>query len=388
MIRDGSRVLTLPGALASEDAEGRRPKAWAGAKLPNKVPIDYALLDTYATHLQRYARTGGRLIADTFAPFQPEELETINYQEGVASRLIGLSNNTLCERRCVSIRYQEKPCGRAFAMGVNLQNAPRVVREAALHGNWDIDLSNCHYAQLLQLAAKLLLDLPEVRWYLANKRAVRTSLATRVGITYDEAKTCLISLIYGARFTLWGNADIPQLVGKARARKLYADPQFRALRDDVKRARDAILLRVKKGAALLLSLDQGKSLRAAEIKQDQLFNAAGRSIHAKETEGRRKGKWLAPSKLLAHILLGLEAKIMRVVVDACPDDVLLLMHDGFVARRELPSLELEDLIWRNTGLRMTLDQEQMVLPDELRALGKCFGAKRLSHMENPAIAAQ
>ena len=114
-----------------------------------------------------------------------------------------------------------------------------------------------------------------------------------------------------------------------------------------------------------------------------------RGAQSTQGDGRpAQGKWLAPSKLLAHILLGLEAKIMRVVVDACPDDVLLLMHDGFVARRELPSLELEDLIWRNTGLRMTLDQEQMVLPDELRALGKCFGAKRLSHMENPAIAAQ
>ena len=67
------------------------------------------------------------------------------------------------------------------------------------------------------------MELPEVCHYLGNKEAVRAGLAQRVEISEDDAKACLIALIYGARFTLWAKAEIPNLIGPARARKLFAD---------------------------------------------------------------------------------------------------------------------------------------------------------------------
>lgn len=370
IMRNGTPVTRLPGAIASENRDRRAPKAWAGAKLPNRVPVDFALLQAWGEHLSRYVKTGGHMIAGTFVPFSSEDLEAVRYRERILSRLVGLANSTVGERKYVPIRYQEEPCGRAFATGVSLQSAPSDIRDAALHGYWDLDISNCHYSLLQQLAAAVGVKLPEVRWYLERKREVRDALSVRVGISVNDAKACLIALIYGARLSLHRESDIVQLIGRERARALYANPQFRALKADVTRARRAILRTLKAGP-LSLTTGAGTTLRVAEIRklaEERLFNAVGSSITVRETEGRRKGKRRPPAKLLAHILQGLEAKIMRTIVDAYPGEVLLLMHDGLVARSELPCAELEALIFRQTGLSITLEQEQIELPDELREL--------------------
>jgi hypothetical protein len=386
--REGAHVTTLPRALASENCAGKAPKAWAGAALPNRVPVDFELLNRWASHLRRYINAGGYVVAGTFVRFSPSDMEAIKYREAVLSRLIALSNSTVGQRRYVPIRYCEEPCGRAFATGVNLQSAPRDIRAAALHGNWDLDLSNCHYSLLLQLGTAVCVDLPEVRWYLDNKETLRASLAARVGISEEEAKSCLIALIYGARFTLWAGADIPKLIGPARARKLYSDPQFRALKADVSTARKAILRAASRGP-IVVSTVSG-SLRVAEVRklrEVRLFNAVGNSITVLDRGSHRRNKRRPPAALLAHILLGLEAKVMRVIVDAYSADVLLLMHDGLVSRRELPVAEIEELIHQRTGLRMTVEQEKIEVPEELGDLGKLLERKSLRHLvkaEDPA----
>lgn len=376
IMRNGTPVRRLPGAIASENRDRKASKAWAGAKVPNRVPVDFHLLHAWAEHMTRYVKTGGYMVAGAFVPFTPEDLEAVRYRRRVLSRLVGLANNTVCERKYVPIRYQEEPCGRAFATGVNLQSAPSEIREAALHGCWDLDISNCHYSLLLQLASAVgVEDLPEVRWYLMRKRNVREGLATRVGIIEDAAKACLIALIYGARKSLHKESEVVKLIGRERARVLYTDQQFRALQGDVTRARRAILRALKAGP-LCVTTGAGERLRVAEIKkltEERLFNAVGNSVTTRETDGRRKGKLRSPAKLLAHILLGLEAKIMRTIVDAHPSEVLLLMHDGLIARSELPRTELESLVLRQTGLRISLEQEQIEMPEELRELRGDFG---------------
>src|SRR5262249_37929061 len=109
------------------------------------------------------------------------------------------------------------------------------IKAAALHGFWEYDLSNCHYSILLQLAQRVGVDLPEVRWYLENKRALREALAARIGTEdLDAVKTCLISgPLYGAHSRLSERAAIQQLLGRESARRLFADPQYRALKRDV-----------------------------------------------------------------------------------------------------------------------------------------------------------
>jgi hypothetical protein len=347
--RDGIRILKPLRAVASENSEGRALRAWAGARITNLVPVtDFELLLTYSAHLRRYLSTGGRLVAGGLVPFSKSELQTIEYREQILTRLIGLCNSNLGGRMYIPHRYEEKDCGRLNAVGVNLQSAPSEIKAAALHGCWEYDFSNCHYSNLAQLAQRVGVDLPEVRWYLENKDDLRKSLAARIGATYDEVKTCLIAgPLYGAHSRLSERAAIQQLLGRESARKLFEDPQYRALKGDVARARDRII-------------------RAARVEQERLFNAVGSSVSLLETEGRRSGKRRSPAALLSHLLLGMEALMLRMVTDAYPDDVVLPMHDGWVSRRRLDVAELERLILDMTGFAMRVEEEQIEIPEELR----------------------
>jgi hypothetical protein len=350
--RDGTRILTAPRAVASENSEGRGPKAWAGAPITNLVPVtDFDLLLTYTAHLRRYLNTRGRWVAGSLVPFSKAELQAIEYREQVLTRLVGLCNSNLGGRMYMPHRYEEKDCGRLHAVGVNLQSAPSEIKAAALHGSWEYDLSNCHYSILLQLAQRVGVELPEVRWYLENKRALREALAARIGTEdVDAVKTCLISgPLYGAHSRLSERAAIQQLLGRESARRLFEDPQYRALKRDVARARNRII-------------------RAARVEQDRLFNAVGSSITLQDPERSRLGKpkRRTPAALLSHLLLGIEAFMLRTVIDAYPEDVVLPMHDGWVSRRRIEVAELERLILDETGFAMRVEEEQIEIPEELR----------------------
>jgi hypothetical protein len=237
---------------------------------------------------------------------------------------------------------------------VNLQSAPSEIKAAALHGCWEYDFSNCHYSILHQLAQEVAIDLAEVRWYLENKDALREALAARIGTAdLGAVKTCLISgPLYGAHSRLSERAAITQLIGRACAQRLFQDPQYRALKRDVARARSRII-------------------RAARVEQDRLFNAVGSSVTLREPTRLRKGRprRRSPAALLSHLLLGIEALMLRTIIDAHPDDVVLPMHDGWVSRRKLDVVELERLILNKTGFAMRVEEEQIELPDELRFVG-------------------
>jgi hypothetical protein len=288
-------------------------------------------------------------VAGVLVPFSKNELRAIAYRDEILTPLIGLCNSNLGGRRHITHRYEEKDCGRLHAVGVNLQSAPSEIKAVALHECWEYDFSNCHYAILVQLAQRVGVDLPEVRWYLDNKRALRESLAARIGTDdVDAVKTCLISgPLYGAHSRLSERAAITQLLGRESARRLFQDPQYRALKRDVARARDRII-------------------RAARVEQDRLFNAVGSSISLLETEGCRRAKRRSPAALLSHLLLGIEALMLRTAIDAYPEDVVLPMHDGWVSRRRLDVAELERLILEKTGFAMLIEEEQIEIPEELR----------------------
>jgi hypothetical protein len=357
--RDGARILTPPNAVASKNSDGRQPKAFAGAPIAQSVPVDLRRLLTLAAHLRRYLSTEGRWVAGTLVPFSNEELARISHRETTLTRLIGLCNSNLGRGTHIPHRYEEIPCGRLVATGVSLQNARAEIRATALHGCWEYDFANCHYSVIQQMAERLGVDLPEVRWYLENKLAVRESLANRIGVDPDSAKKVLISgPIYGAHSTLWSAAAIPQLIGTKAASKLYADPQYQALKADVARARKAIL-------------------KHARVENDRLFNAVGSSIPIYKTaRGAKKPQRETPAALFSHLVLGVEALLLRSIIDAFPDDVLLPMHDGWVSGRELDRDDLARTIYAKTGFRMQLDVERIEASSEV-------GLEKLSDPQVP-----
>lgn len=248
-------------------------------------------------------------------------------------KLIRMSNTTLAGPGHIPQVYAITPTGRLYARGLNLQNAPSLIKEAALHGLWEYDFSNCHFTIVAQMAANAGVPCPGIEHYLANKALVRKEVAEGAEITLDQSKHCLLALLYGARVSRLASSAIPTAIGLDAADRLYALPVFQGLSKEIERARRAIL---------------GQWPRTAN---GSLTNACGRAISGKEK----------PARQLAHLVQGVEAKALMVCVNAHPVDIVLMQHDGFTATRRLDCVMLEGLLGRSIGYNLRVEERQLEL---------------------------
>jgi len=82
---------------------------------------------------------------------------------------LGLAANPKHEH-CVPIQYQLHESGRLYAPGLNLQSCKRQVRQVALAGHWDADISACHFAIMAQMARQIGVDCPAINQYVDQKK--------------------------------------------------------------------------------------------------------------------------------------------------------------------------------------------------------------------------
>jgi hypothetical protein len=322
---DGKRVRKRPRAIASKDSDGHTQRVWRDTVVVNVVPVDIDQLYALRHRLMRELvelKAGGD-------PNSSSAIESKRYRLDALNHLLRLANTHVAGVGNVMMRYTVCSTGRLFGDGVSLQNVPREVRNAALHGLWDYDIENCHFAIFQQMAARRGRQTPAIAHYLANKEAVRRGIAERVGITYEEVKESLLAAMYGAPLSLWEDASIRKNLGKENADRLFKDPEFKALDRDIKAGRRAIL--------------------AAYPKGKRVTNAVGLSIEASATREKR----------LAHLLQGVEVMALRAVQGEYPKEIVLLMHDGFVSTDQLDTKRLEEIIRDATGFDLRLSEKRI-----------------------------
>lgn len=326
---DGKQLHSVPQAVASKDMRGITAKAWNRATVKRLVPVD-------VPRLVRYSKKLERMIDDPQADlFIGGDEADYQYRLDVVGRIMEMAREH-DGQWCVIQRYIESDSGRLYGKNINLQTVPRSVKEVALHGLWEYDFENCHYAILYQMAGKLGLDCPAIAHYLQNKRQVRQQIEADIGISSDQAKTCLIALIYGARFSHRDDDAIPAAIGMEAALRLYQHPLFAALKGDVGRARGWIIGTWPKSRKSLQN-DYGKWI--------------------KETEGH--------PQILAHLLQGVEAKMLEAVRQIYPDEILLLQHDGFASGVQLDTGKMAQGIYEATGYLMQIEESRIQLSPDL-----------------------
>ena len=330
----GRALRSLPNPVAAKTVNSNDNEvtatAWDNAKPLNKIPVDIATLTSLYTHLEhmKQAPTG-----DMFADAKQED---IRYLSEAVSQLLVMANTDVAGQGYIMHRYAESKSGRLYAKGVSLQTTPRTIRQAALHGLYEYDFENCHYAIFSQMAAKHGVEAKGIAHYLANKEAVRQQLMSALGITEDQAKTCLMAIMYGARTNAWHENAIPTEIGQQKAKALYAYPLFQAIHQDIKDGRRVIL-------------DNWPSRRST------LLNDIDKWIRKDEK----------PEKKLAHLLQGVEAKALRAIIRILPTEVLLLMHDGFVTSRPIDTKAMEQEVLKDTGYHLSLVGKVITLPADL-----------------------
>lgn len=327
---DGKAMRTLPAALASKDMDEVTATAWKEAKPLNAIPVDLKRMVELRDHLEQMpANKSGHL-------FENATSEDVAYRLEILGQLIKLAQTTVAGKGFIAHRYAEGRTGRLYARGISLQTAPRIIRKAALHGLYDYDIENCHYAIFYQLAERYGHECRGIKHYLTHKKATREGIALRVGISQEQVKTCLLALMFGARLTDFESNAIPDEIGQVKAMALYLDAEFAAIAEDITEGRRVILKNWPRRRTTLLN-DMKKAV----------------GLKAK------------PEVRLAHIIQGIEAKALWAAIRLYPDDVVLLMHDGFVATRELDVTLIENAIYQETGYRLELDGGLITLPADL-----------------------
>ena len=108
-----------------------------------------------------------------------------------------------------------------------------------------------------------------------------------------------------------------------------------------------ILEDIKKGRQIILAKQTAS--------RGVIFNVVDKSISEQESAPKR----------LAHLIQGVEASILKVVLKLYAPDLVLLQHDGFASKRRLDLALMERAIHENTGYCMKLEEEQICIPPDL-----------------------
>ena len=330
---------TLPAAFASTDTKGkatRISRVAKGSKELRHVPVDLETLGRLRKWLTGIKREwlAGRAPHDLVTQYP--SLVVIERLYELTSQVIRMAKTDVAGHGYIAQQYTESPSGRWYANGVNLQNSSSLIKEAALAGLWEYDFSNCHFDIIKQMAAEYGYQCKAIADYLANKKPTRQAIADQAGISVDQAKVCLLAIMYGARASTWHENAIPQEIGKEAADRLYEVDLFKGIVKDVARARSVILKKWPRTA------------------NGSLTNAYGKAISGTDKRARQ----------LAHLIQGAEAKALMVAIDMHPNDLVLLQHDGFVATRKLYVPAITKAVLQATGYLLALEESQIqVNPD-------------------------
>lgn len=335
----GVKVLkSVPEAVASLCMDNTTTTAWRRARKLNAARVD---LDTLHRLRSWLVRTRDSWRAGHSPPqrrlfAQIPSLEVIERLADATGRIIRMARTDVPGDGYVMHRYAQSRSGRLYGVGVTLQNAPTLIKQAALVGQWEYDFSNCHFTILDQMATRFGYDCTAIRNYLANKEAVRQEIADQAQITVEQAKVCLLSTLYGARASLSHKNAIPEEIGKDAAARLYQVEQFQAIKADIQGARQKILVGWPR------------------TRNGRLVNAFGKAIPRTAKAEER----------LAHLIQGVEALALKTVIDMHPDDICLVQHDGWASPDRLDAKAIEQAALEATGYRLELEEERIqVDPD-------------------------
>jgi len=267
-------------------------------------------------------------------------LEHVRLSQRQARQLIAIAKASN-KKGSIPVRYGEVSTGRLYesSTGVTLQGCCREVKKSALKGCVDIDIENCHWSLLSQMAKKCEVDTPYIDNYLNNKKLIRNKLALESMTDIDGAKTILIAMIYGARFTKNMNenySDIVKKIGQESAQRASESSIVKNLLSDLKLATKAVINRYYQ----------------LSKKTGFIINDAAKQISSSEDD----------KKKLAHILQGAEVTALIAMAEVIGDSVCLLQHDGLTVRRELSNSEIiaiEAQIKKATGFSLSVERETL-----------------------------
>jgi len=349
VMNTGNILRKPPKAIASKAIDGNTAKTRTDIQIESLTPINTTNLNDYAKALYAFIalNQAGNSQIEMFAD-QPgaaitkETIDKIRHRANFAKMVIGWSRIGICENPVLVHQYVQYGTGRLYARGpVNLQTVPREIRQTALQGFYDYDMDNCHYALFHQLAARAGYQADTIAHYLANKSTIRTELSNAIDRPIDAVKQSLLAIMYGTSNTAFASEyhktpALPKYL-RGEADKFRNLPFVKRLFKDIRAGTKAIIKH------------QG------ETNRHNIKNAMGYTIDIKADT----------KKIMAHLLQGLEAKILEVAITEHSKNIILLQHDGFTCRKKIDAEQLSELVRDQLGYEITFSEDRLQVPEKL-----------------------
>lgn len=330
LLDEPGKASTAAGNVISSRAAptkegGNRQTKWKGAKPTKIVPINTGALADYRAELLA-VWTQRRLVK--------RATDWVRRQIRSIDMALAMARNARWPGH-FPMKYREGSTGRLSAQGHSLQSMPGLVRGAALAGAWDYDISTCQWTILAQMATRLGLECPLTDAYIADKGSLRRRVSEGAQISLDDAKKCITALLFGAvvqrseKAMRFHPGDIVKAILPDAAKRLSVQADFIALHAEIGGVGDSIV-------------------RAWPRSNGRLFN----DLRIQFDSGSE----------LAHLLQGAEAAALHAVVMQQQSNILLCVHDGWVASERLDVDELGDYIYAKTRYRFGIEESQLTAP--------------------------
>jgi len=246
--------------------------------------------------------------------------------------------------------------GRLYEVN-HLQGVTRHIRSVALAGLWDYDISNCHFTLITQLIKPLGLSTPTIDDYLRNKRDHRSRLrvlleqVSSTSVDENDVKEAIISIAYGASLG-YSPALADLFKNKVVHEAFRRDKWVCALKSELSACCTSVL--------------------------DEYRNKAGGYRVVNRMGIRRFFSKRHKNKAFSFLVTGAEALILETVLNRWGPEVVLCIHDGWVAQSELSIVDMESEIREKTGFEVTIEGGQIVP----KTVVECDGCAEYSQHRN------
>lgn len=348
---DNKRILTPPRPVLSIAKDRKIASDWSSANKSlylGRVPINIYSIETL---IEKLTILINKNVSNELINLNARQLKSVRKIIRDAQHILVILHERSDETGFLLQQYREIGSGRICGFGgIHLQYVKRVLRFAALDKLVDIDIENCHYAILNQWSKRYGFNSDAIEDYLLNKKLVRNEIATTIGITIEQVKKCLLSVVYGSRTMEIENAAIPEIIGLKNAIKLYKNKRFMSIAKDVYLAAKTIIDVQKKESS------GGYRVRNMAGK----FYDVAESEELSKWELQHEGVYLnrLDRGLLAHLLQGVEVMALKSCIEMHSEIVVLAQHDGFTCLNAV-DIEATEKAIRNatSGFELKLTQK-------------------------------
>lgn len=334
------KIVRIPAknAIASKDEHGKTRKGIGNIDAVVMLDIDALKslrdeLEEWRFHLKGSPEPKNQTLRSRLDAYQTiqKKMKFIDRAVTQIQILFRWINSDYLKRGEFEQLYMEYQSGRIYgASPVNLQNAIREIRIAALNGAYDYDLENAHFSILSQMSERLGLKLPAIAFYVENKKQVREDLVKILSVPESVVKQAIVALAYGARLSCNKREAIYKKFFKNLEKVLLFNNHeiVRDICEDIKKASSVVL-------------------KNAHRSRGRVMNAMGKGIAQDQEKAR----------IMAHLLQGVEAQALNAMIERYGSEIVLLQHDGWTSKTRLDVDEIERLVQERTGFSLKVSEE-------------------------------